>query len=177
MGNDGLTVKKKKGQKRCHITDEERGEIKALLKLKIYTCLEIGEMVGRSCDAVEKIAHKYNIPLLGQSKRSEEYKMRLAQMFGDLSERMLGSLAKESESALGKASIAQRAMVAGIAADKLCVLSKTKEEEQAQNVTLSWVQLVQQTTPGRSKDGHGPAPVQIDVEEAEVVTPAKTEHG
>jgi len=146
--------------------------MKALLRLKIYTCSEIGAMVGRSADAVEKVAKLSKLPLVGQSKKTEEYKQRLAIMFGDLSEKMLDSLAKSPDKALEKTSIAQRAMVAGIATDKMLALTKTKEEEQ-QTINLSWVQLVQQSTPGRRKDNSSSsAPPAIDVEEAKIVEPA-----
>lgn len=137
-------------------------------------------MVGRSSDAVEKVAKTFGIELLGQSRKSEEYKQRLAQMFGGLSEKMLDSLHKETPEALAKVSIGQRAMVAGIAADKLVNLTRP-DETQAQMqlngpITLSWVQLVQQNTPGRAKDGHDePAVIQAPVvpaqEPPEDVTP------
>lgn len=174
MDNIGEGLIKKKGQKRKHVTDEERGAIKALLKLQLYTGKEIGEMVGRSADVVEIIARNSNLPMLNNTKKSEEYKARLAMMFGDLSEKMLGSLAKEGDAALKKTSIAQRAMVAGIAADKLCTLTKKDKladvlgVDGVTNVQLSWVQLVQQSTPGRAKDGTlqpvSPATSVIDVE-------------
>lgn len=163
-----MEVKKKKGTKRKHVTDEERGEIKGLLKLKIYTCSEIGAMVGRSADAVEDVAKRAGIPVLGQSKRSEEYKQRLACMFGDLSEKMLRSVGRVKDEDLDKISLGQRAMTAGIFADKVIALSKTKEDEQPQNISLSWVQLVQQTTPGRTKDGTAETKTP-EIEDAEIV--------
>ena len=169
MNNETPTKKphQKKGKK--HLSPEEKGKIIALLELKLFSSTEIAEKVGRSHDIVSKIAHENNIELIGVTKRSEEYKLRLAEKFGCLADRMLDNIQKASEKELSKISLAQRMMASGIATDKMLALTKEKDAPGANlpdGATLSWVQLVQVSTPPRAKDELTP---NQPIEEAQII--------
>lgn len=172
--NSETPVKKphpKKGKK--HLSPEEKGKIIALLELKLFSSTEIAEKVGRSHDVVSKVAHENNIELIGVTKRSEEYKLRLAEKFGCLADRMLDNIQKASEKDLSKISLAQRMMASGIATDKMLALTKPQDLPGGAQpgAVLSWVQLVQVSTPPRAKDEllSSPQPT----EDAEIIEPEK----
>lgn len=177
---------KKKGQKagKKHLNDLQKGKIQALLELKLYSCDEIGYKVGCSHDVVSKLAHKLGIELIGNSKKTEEYKLRLANQFGDLAERMIGAIQDTPDAELKKISLAQKIMAAGISTDKMLALTKPKEDPnaQAQVVNLTWLNMVQQNLPPRAKDG----PPTIDqstftppepVEDAQIIKPEDNKDG
>ena len=154
---DIVNAPKKRGQKagKKHLNDLQKGKIQALLELKLYSTEEIGKKVGCSHDLVGKVAKKLGIELIGNSKKTEEYKMRLAEQFGALAERMIGAIRDTPDAELKKISLAQKIMAAGMSTDKLLALTKPKEDPnaQAQVVNMTWLSLVQQNLPQRAKDG------------------------
>ena len=169
----GNQIVKKKGSKTKNLTPVEFGKIEALLNLNLFTPLEIGEKVGRSDDCVLKVAKKLGIKTLGQAKRTEEWKLKTAELVGNVASKMFESLNNLDEKEMKKISPQGKALIGGIAVDKVMILTKPKEDPaaQAQVVSMTWLSLVQQSSPQRAKDGppvidQTPAPA---VEDAVIV--------
>lgn len=159
--NSGNQLVKKKGNKTKNLTPNEFGKIEALLSLNLFTPLEIGEKVGRSDDCVLRVAKKLGIKTLGQAKRTDEWKLKTAELVGNVASKMFQSLNDLDEKDMKKISPQGKALIGGIAIDKVMVLTKPKEDPnaQAQIVNMTWMNLVQQNLPPRAKDG----PPTIDV--------------
>jgi hypothetical protein len=146
---------KKKGNKTKELTPVEFGKIEALLRLNLFTFKEIGEKVGRSDNSVCRVAKKLGIEPLGQAKRTDEWKLKTAELVGNVASKMFESLNNLDEKEMKKISPQGKALIGGIAVDKVMVLTKPKEDPnaQAQIVNMTWMNLVQSSLAPRAKDG------------------------
>lgn len=153
--NNGSELVKKKGQKTKHLTPIEVGKIEVLLNLNLYTAKEIGDKIGRSADSVEKVAKKLGLKTIGQAKRTDEWKLKTAELVGNVASKMFQSLNDLDDKEMKKISPQGKALIGGIAVDKVMTLTKPKEDPnaQAQVVNMTWLSLVQQNLPQRAKDG------------------------
>lgn len=177
--NRDIQPVKKKGNKTKELTPVEFGKIEVLLRLNLFTLKEIGEKVGRSDDSVCRVAKKLGIEPLGQAKRTDEWKLKTVELVGNVASKMFQSLNDMDEKEMKKISPQGKALIGGIAIDKVMVLTKPKEDPnaQAQVVNLTWLNMVQQNLAPRSKDGPPTIEVNPPVEDAQIIKPEDNKDG